>query len=100
MYWGAKGGPRFIRPVRWLVALLGEEVVPFEIAGVRSGAVSSGHRQLGAAQVPVTIENFDRQLDENGVIVSAAARSPLMANGLARSQRNLEKAINPSIRLR
>ena len=74
MYWGAKGGPRFIRPVRWLVALLGEEVVPFEIAGVRSGAVSSGHRQLGAAQVPVTIENFDRQLYENGVIVSAAAR--------------------------
>jgi glycyl-tRNA synthetase beta chain len=74
MYWGAKGGPRFIRPVRWLVALLGEEVVPFEIAGVRSGAVSSGHRQLGAAEVPVSIENFDRQLYENGVIVSAAVR--------------------------
>ncbi len=74
MYWGAKGGPRFIRPIRWLVALAGGEVVPFEIAGVRSGTVSSGHRQLGAAQVPVTIENFDRQLYENGVIVSASVR--------------------------
>ena len=74
MYWGAKGGPRFIRPIRWLVALAGGEVVPFEIAGVRSGAVSSGHRQLGAAQVPVTIENFDQQLYENGVIVSGAVR--------------------------
>ena len=74
MYWGAKGGPRFIRPIRWLVALAGAEVVPFEIAGVRSGAVSSGHRQLGAAQVPVTIEDFDKQLYENGVIVSVAVR--------------------------
>ena len=37
MYWTGKGGPRFIRPIRWIVALLGEEVVPFEIAGVRSG---------------------------------------------------------------
>jgi glycyl-tRNA synthetase beta chain len=74
MVWGAKGGPRFIRPIRWLVALAGGEVVPFEIAGVHSGAVSSGHRQLGAAQVAVTIEDFERQLYENGVIVSAAVR--------------------------
>ena len=43
-----KGGPRFIRPIRWLVALLGEEIVPFEIAGVRSGALTAGHRRLGA----------------------------------------------------
>jgi glycyl-tRNA synthetase beta chain len=74
MYWGAKGSPRFIRPIRWLVALLGSEVTPFEIAGVTSGAVSSGHRQLGAAEVAVTIENYDRQLHDNGVIVSAAVR--------------------------
>ncbi len=32
MYWTGKQGPRFIRPIRWLVALLGGEVVPFEIA--------------------------------------------------------------------
>jgi glycyl-tRNA synthetase beta chain len=30
MYWTGKGGPRFIRPIRWIVALLGEEIVPFE----------------------------------------------------------------------
>ena len=35
MYWTGKGGPRFIRPIRWIVALLGEEIVPFELAGVR-----------------------------------------------------------------
>src|SRR2546421_2075791 len=37
MYWTGKAGPRFIRPIRWIVALLGKEVVPFVLAGVRSG---------------------------------------------------------------
>ncbi|HVW85092.1 MAG TPA: glycine--tRNA ligase subunit beta, partial [Bryobacteraceae bacterium] len=50
MYWPGKGGPRFIRPVRWIVALLGDNVVPFEIADVRSGNESSGHRKLGASR--------------------------------------------------
>jgi len=74
MYWEGKNGARFIRPIRWLVALLGGDVVPFSIAGVASGNVSSGHRQLGAAQIPVTVEDYDRQLYENGVIVEARIR--------------------------
>ena len=37
MYWGAKGGPDSFRPIRWIVALLGDEIIPFEIAGVKSG---------------------------------------------------------------
>lgn len=74
MYWTGKGGPRFIRPIRWMVALLGDNVVSFELAGVRSGNVTSGHRVLGAASVPVTIGNFADQLRANGVILSAAER--------------------------
>ena len=54
MYWTGKGGPRFIRPIRWIVALLGEEIVPFELAGVRSGALTAGHRRLGAREIAVT----------------------------------------------
>lgn len=74
MYWTAKNGPRFIRPIRWLVALLGEEIVPFDLAGVRSGDVSSGHRRLGSSSVPVTIDTYKSRLGENHVIVSAAER--------------------------
>jgi len=37
---------RFARPIRWLVALLDDRVVPFELAGVRSGRLTYGHRQL------------------------------------------------------
>ncbi len=74
MYWAGRNGPRFIRPVRWLVALLGGEVVPLEIAGVNSGRISAGHRQLGSREVPVSIEDFDRKLYENGVILSSHVR--------------------------
>ena len=74
MYWAAKNGPRFIRPIRWIVALLGGEVVPFEIADIKSGSVSAGHRQLGAPHVSVTIESYEAKLRENGVILSAAER--------------------------
>ena len=46
MRWGSLDF-RFIRPLRWLVALYGEDVVPFEVASVKSGRVSRGHRFLG-----------------------------------------------------
>jgi glycyl-tRNA synthetase beta chain len=73
MYWTAKSGPRFIRPIRWIVALLGADVVEFELAGVRSGAISSGHRILGAS-IPVSIEAYDALLRENFVLLSADVR--------------------------
>jgi len=58
MCWTGKGGPRWIRPIRWLAALLGEDVVPFQIAGVKSGGheQSQGHRLLGAKGVIVSAD--------------------------------------------
>lgn len=46
MRWGA-GEARFARPVCWIVALLGGEVIPFRAAGVESGRLTRGHRVLG-----------------------------------------------------
>ncbi len=74
MYWPGKGGARFIRPIRWIVALLDNEVIPFEIAGIWSGNESSGHRKLGASRFPVTYENYEEKLRENYVVLSAAER--------------------------
>jgi len=37
---------RFARPIRWILALFGDEVVPFEVDGIRAGRLSSGHRFL------------------------------------------------------
>ncbi len=74
MFWTVPTGPRFIRPIRWIVALLGETVVPFELAGVHSGNRTSGHRKLGKAGVPVTFENYEQTLRDNFVILSADER--------------------------
>src|SRR2546425_1211156 len=74
MYWTGKSGPRFIRPIRWIVALLGDDIVPFELAGVRSGDTSSGHRILGKAAISVTIAGYDAQLRANFVLLSADER--------------------------
>jgi glycyl-tRNA synthetase beta chain len=83
MYWNGKGTARFIRPIRWLVALLGDVVVPFEIAGVKSGNTTAGHRILGKPSIPVTIQDFDEQLRTNGVILSAVERREKIESGIA-----------------
>jgi glycyl-tRNA synthetase beta chain len=83
MYWTGKGGPRFIRPIRWLVALLGSDVVPFSFAGVASSNTTSGHRLLGTDRIAVTIENYEEQLRSNGVLLSAAERRQRIESGLA-----------------
>jgi len=53
MYW-RKPGEVFVRPVRWLVAMLDREVIPLEFDGIRAGAQSRGHRLLApsAIQIP------------------------------------------------
>jgi glycyl-tRNA synthetase beta chain len=74
MYWTGKGGVRFIRPIRWILALLDDAVVPFEIAGIASANESSGHRKLGAARFKVTYETYQAKLRENFVLLSADER--------------------------
>jgi glycyl-tRNA synthetase beta chain len=83
MYWTGKNGPRFIRPIRWIVALLGDEIVPFELAGVASGNVTVGHRRLGATRIIVTVRDYEQRLRENSVILSANERRGKIENGIA-----------------
>jgi glycyl-tRNA synthetase beta chain len=83
MYWTVKGGPRFIRPIRWIVALLGEEIVPFELAGVHSGALTSGHRRLGAREIAVTTADYVERLRDHFVILPAEERREKIRRELA-----------------
>src|SRR5690242_7416543 len=52
MYW-RKPSERFVRPVRWLVAMLDEAVIPLEFDGVRAGNQSRGHRILADGSVAI-----------------------------------------------
>jgi glycyl-tRNA synthetase beta chain len=83
MYWTGKGGARFIRPIRWIVALLGEEIVPFELAGVRSGALTGGHRRLGSGEVAITTADYEQRLLDHFVILSAEQRRQRITGQLA-----------------
>ncbi len=87
MYWTAKGGVKFIRPIRWIVALLDDQIIPFEIAGVKSGNITRGHRILGSkAPLLVGIGTYAQALRANFVIVSAEERKA-----------RIEKALGPDV---
>jgi glycyl-tRNA synthetase beta chain len=62
MYWRAGKPERFVRPVRWIVAMLDGEVVPLEFAGIKAGKESRGHRILGPKSVPVTPAQYSETL--------------------------------------
>ena len=82
MHWG-KLDAKFVRPVRWLVALLDEDVIPVEFATVKSGNVTRGHRFLGADEI--TIKNASSYVDtlkENYVMVDQDARRELISKQL------------------
>lgn len=82
MHWGNLDA-KFVRPVRWLVALLDEEVIPVEFATVKSGNVTRGHRFLGADEI--TIKNAVSYVDtlkENFVMVDQDARRELISKQL------------------
>ena len=83
MYWTGKGGVRFIRPIRWVVAVIEDKVVPFEVAGVKSGNLTRGHRILGSKDpLQVTAESYFHVLRQNFVIVSAEKRKERIEQSL------------------
>ncbi|HET6181445.1 MAG TPA: glycine--tRNA ligase subunit beta [Candidatus Sulfotelmatobacter sp.] len=53
MYW-RKPNERFVRPVRWLVAMLDGDTIPLEFGGIRAGKTSRGHRILTDSPVPIS----------------------------------------------
>ena len=93
MHWGNLDA-KFVRPVRWLVALLDEDVIPVEFATVQSGNVTRGHRFLGADEI--TIKNASSYVDtlkENFVMVDQDARRELISKQL----HNIAASKNASI---
>jgi len=68
-------GVLFSRPIRWLVALIGNMVIPFEYAGVTSGNISRGLRPYGSSEI--TITSADKYLDvirEAGIVLDKEER--------------------------
>lgn len=94
MYWRAGKPERFVRPVRWVVALLGAEVVPVEIAGIAAGKVSRGHRVLhGEAPVEIaTPKAYAEALRKAFVVADVAERRQTIRKALDKATRTVAGA--------
>ncbi len=73
---------RYVRPIRWLVALHGDRVVPFEIAGVASDNVTRGHRFLGKEAVVAEPSSYVEVLRAEHVIVDVEERRKAILTGI------------------
>lgn len=80
MYWGAKGSPRFIRPIRWIAALLNDEIIDFDVAGVRSGNFTNVHRMCKGIHPMYTYATVEAVLESHQVILSAGKRRDKIKN--------------------
>ena len=79
MRWGG-GSFEFGRPIHWVVALFGSDLIPFEVAGVSSGRRSRGHRFLSSGDVEITdISRYVEEMRGCSVIVDEEERRAMMA---------------------
>jgi len=79
MYWTEKSAPRFVRPIRWVLAILGEgkraKTVGFEILGVKSGDFTFGHRAKSAKPLRVAgFMDYTKKLAQAYVEIDPARR--------------------------
>ncbi|MDV7765160.1 glycine--tRNA ligase subunit beta [Peribacillus sp. CSMR9] len=65
---------RFVRPIKWLIALFGNEVVPFSIAGVETARETKGHRFLGDSAIIEQPARYEETLKEQFVIADPDKR--------------------------
>ncbi len=75
----------FSRPIRWLVALLGDRVIPFSFAGVNSGRVTRGLRPLGSPEIPVpAASDYPALMEANSIIINQARRRAMIQEQVGR----------------
>lgn len=81
MRWGDKSY-RFPRPIRWITALYDDEVIPFEVAGVKTDKISRGHRFLGKDIVITAPSMYESLLEKQYVIADPQKRESLILKGI------------------
>lgn len=83
-------GVRFIRPIRWLLGLFGEEVVEFNYGSLRSGDITRGHRFLGEREIHVrSVPEYFKKIQQNGALLDPLERRNLIEQAL----RNISQRI-------
>jgi glycyl-tRNA synthetase beta chain len=84
MTWTGLEGARFIRPIRWIVAVLDGKPLKFSFGGVPAGPTTRGHRFAGSTQIRVkSFADYEKKLAANGVLVRPSARREKIEKELA-----------------
>jgi len=94
MYWRAGKPERFVRPVRWIVALLDKDIVLLEIAGIAAGNATRGHRVLHG-EAPVVIRkaaDYAEGLRAASIIADVAERRQSIREALDAATRTVAGA--------
>src|ERR1700758_992730 len=82
MTWTGLAGPRFIRTIRWVVAVFGGKPLKVEVGGIAAGSSTRGHRFLGSAAIRVSsFQDYEKKLQVNGVIIRPARRQEKIGQG-------------------
>ncbi|MCK8616974.1 glycine--tRNA ligase subunit beta [Fructobacillus sp. M158] len=82
MKWGNHAF-HYIRPIRWLVSLLDDQVVPFSVLDVTAGQTTRGHRFLSTEDVAIaSAKDYEKTLNDAFVMVDAAKRKQTIVNQL------------------
>ncbi len=93
MYWRAGKPERFVRPIRWIVALLDGDVIPLEFAGIKAARTTRGHRILSAGELPVAkARDYVPTLAKASVVVSYAEREQRIRKALDAATRAIPGA--------
>lgn len=79
MRWGSHEF-KFVRPIKWMVALFGSDVIPMEITGVKTGNVTRGHRFLGGEVVIPEASAYAEVLKGQHVIVDVKERQDMIVS--------------------
>src|SRR3954469_116462 len=95
MYWREGKPERFVRPVRWIVAMLDGEVIPLEFGGVKATAETCGHRVLGSWAVLRSAKDYAGTLESEKVVVDPRIREERIRKALDAAARTI-----PNIRWR
>jgi glycyl-tRNA synthetase beta chain len=83
MTWTGLDGARFIRPVRWVVAVLDRKPMKLSVAGIAVGNTTRGHRFLGSNAIRINgFADYEKKLHSNGVIIRPARRQEKIAKEL------------------
>ena len=94
MYWRAGKPERFVRPVRWVAALLDSEVVQLELAGIPAGNTSRGHRVLHGEDAVVlgSAREYAETMRKAFVVVDVAERRHTIRKALDKATRTVPGA--------